>query len=191
VIVDFAHNEAGLEALLDVADGIAAGGAAGTWPVTLIVGTAGDRPDDTIRGIGRIAGARAQRVAIKETTSYLRGRDRDEMIGLLRAGIAEGASEAAARGGASEASARGRPAADPTAVPVYETEVEALRAELALAGGPDERGRPDQRAIVALMCHAEREDVFRLLADVGARPVDTPAELRALVPRLTARPHRG
>ena len=56
VIVDFAHNEAGLEALLDVADGIAGGGAARTSPVTLIVGTAGDRPDDTIRGIGRIAG---------------------------------------------------------------------------------------------------------------------------------------
>ena len=76
VIVDFAHNEAGLEALLDVADGIAAGGAARTWPVTLIIGTAGDRPDDTIRGIGRIAGARARRVAIKETPGYLRGRDR-------------------------------------------------------------------------------------------------------------------
>ncbi len=59
VIVDFAHNEAGLDALLDVADGIAAGGAARTWPVTLIVGTGGDRPDDTIRGIGRIAARRA------------------------------------------------------------------------------------------------------------------------------------
>ena len=76
VIVDYAHNEAGLEALLDVADGIAAGRAARTWPVTLIVGTAGDRPDDTIRGIGEIAGARAGRVVIKETLSYLRGRDR-------------------------------------------------------------------------------------------------------------------
>ncbi|HYN47271.1 MAG TPA: Mur ligase family protein, partial [Candidatus Nanopelagicales bacterium] len=61
VIVDFAHNEAGLQALLDVAEGIAAGGAARTSPVTLIIGTAGDRPDDTIRGLGRIAGRRAQR----------------------------------------------------------------------------------------------------------------------------------
>jgi cyanophycin synthetase len=182
VIVDFAHNEAGLEALLDVADGIAAGGAARTWPVTLIVGTAGDRPDDSIRGIGRVAGARAQRIAIKETPSYLRGRDGGEMIDLLRAGIAEGAVEAAARG---------LPAVDPAAVPVHETEVAALRAELALAGGPDERGRPDQPAVVALMCHAEREDVFALLADLGARPVHTPAELRALVPRLAPRRHRA
>ncbi len=181
VIVDFAHNEAGLDALLDVADGIAAGGAARTWPVTLIVGTAGDRPDDTIRGIGRIAGARARRVAIKETLSYLRGRDRAEMVEVLRAGIAEGAAEAATRGS---------PAVDPADVPVYETEVAAVRAELALAGGPDAHGRPDQPAVVALMCHAEREDVFALLAELGARPVDTPAELRELVPRLTSRPHR-
>ena len=183
VIVDFAHNEAGLDALLDVTDGIAAGGAARTWPVTIIVGTAGDRPDDTIRGIGRIAARRTQRVVIKETPGYLRGRDRREMIDVLRAGIAEGAAEVAAAG---------RPGAlDPAAVPVYETEVEALRAELVLAGGPDANGRPDQPAVIALMCHAERDDIFRLLADLGARPVDTPAELRALVPRLTSRPHRG
>jgi len=183
VIVDFVHNEAGLDALLDVTDGIAAGGAARTWPVTIIVGTAGDRPDDTIRGIGRIAARRTQRVVIKETPGYLRGRDRREMIDVLRAGIAEGAAEVAAAG---------RPGAlDPAAVPVYETEVEALRAELVLAGGPDANGRPDQPAVIALMCHAERDDIFRLLADLGARPVDTPAELRALVPRLTSRPHRG
>ncbi len=182
IIVDFAHNEAGLEALLDVADGIAAGGAARTSPVTLIVGTAGDRPDDTIRGIGRIAGARARRVAIKETLGYLRGRDRAEMIEVLRAGIAEGAAEAAERGA---------PAMDPADVPVYETEVAAVRAELALAGGPDANGRPDQAVVVALMCHAEREDVFALLTELGARPVDTPAELRALVPSLASRPHRA
>ena len=36
-----------------------AGGAAGrAAPVTAIIGTAGDRPDDTLRGIGRIAAAR-------------------------------------------------------------------------------------------------------------------------------------
>ena len=183
VIVDFAHNEAGVEALLDVADGIAAGGAARTWPVTIIIGTAGDRPDDTIRGIGQIAARRAQRVAIKETPDYLRGRSRDEMTAVLQAGIAEG--EAQAR-------AAGRPSViDPAAVTVYESEVAALRAELALAGGPGTDGRPDQPAVIALMCHAERDDVFRLLADLGARAVETPADLRALVPRLAARPHPG
>ena len=56
-IVDFAHNEAGLSVLLDVAEGIAAGAGGRVPPVTVIIGTAGDRPDDTLRGIGRIAAA--------------------------------------------------------------------------------------------------------------------------------------
>ena len=67
VIVDFAHNEAGMAAVLDVAQGIAAGAAGRAAPITAIIGTAGDRPDDTLRGIGRIAAERAQRVAIKQT----------------------------------------------------------------------------------------------------------------------------
>ena len=59
VIVDFAHNEAGVAAILDVAEGIAAGAAGRAAPITAIIGTAGDRPDDTLRGIGRIAAERA------------------------------------------------------------------------------------------------------------------------------------
>ena len=78
-----------------------------------------------------------------------------------------------------------------TRIPYTGAEVEALRAELGLAAGPDEQGRPDQAAVIALMCHAERDGVFRLLADLGAHPVESAAELRAIVPRLTPRPHRG
>ena len=199
VIVDFAHNEAGLAALLDVADGIAAGAAARTAPITAIVGMAGDRPDDTIRGIGRLAGARARRVAIKESQGYLRGRDPDEMVSLLRAGIADGRTSERTPDGVATTSVAGlgsvataaASAADPDGIPVYGSEVEALRAELGLAAGPDEQGRPDQAAVIALMCHAERDGVFRLLADLGAHPVESAAELRAIVPRLTPRPHRG
>ena len=87
VIVDFAHNEAGISAVLDVAEGIAAGAAARAAPITAIVGTAGDRPDDTLRGIGQIAAERAQRVAIKQTLKYLRGRTADSVVGELLAGI--------------------------------------------------------------------------------------------------------
>ena len=87
VIVDFAHNEAGLSAVLDVAEGIAAGAAGRAAPITAIIGTAGDRPDDTLRGIGRIAGPRAQRVAIKETLRYLRGRTPESVVGELLAGV--------------------------------------------------------------------------------------------------------
>jgi len=172
VIVDFAHNEAGLAALLDVAEAIAAGGAARTWPVTVIVGTAGDRPDDAIRGMGRLAGARATRVAIKETLPYLRGRDRAAMVELLRAGVAEARAEAAP-------------------VPVYAGEAEALRAELAVAAGAGPDGRPDQPAVLALTCHAEREAVFAILDELGARSLASPAALRAVVPRLAGGPPRA
>lgn len=171
VIVDFAHNEAGVSAVLDVAEGIAGGGAGRTAPITVIVGTAGDRPDDTIRGIGRIAAQRAQRVVIKETLDYLRGRTRESMVGELRAGIRAG-------GG------------DPAAVPTYESETAALRAELNGAGAAADGGRRDAPRIVVLMCHAERDRVFELLADLGARPVDGPDELTRLIPRLHGRDRR-
>ena len=157
VIVDFAHNEAGVAAILDVAEGIAAGAAGRAAPITAIVGTAGDRPDDTLRGIARIAAERAQRVAIKETQKYLRGRSRESVVGELLAGVR-------AAGGSTND------------VPVYESETAALRAELA---DPEGRTR-----VVLLLCHQEREEVFQLLESLGARPVDVATELTSLVPRM-------
>lgn len=171
VIVDFAHNEAGVAAVLDVAEGIAGGSAGRTTPITMIVGTAGDRPDDTIRGIGRIAAQRAQRVAIKETLDYLRGRTRESMIGELRAGIRSGGGHLAE-------------------VPIYETETAALRAELNGAGTGSSGGRPEAPRIIVLMCHAERERVFELLEGLGARAVDGPDEITRLIPRLHGRDRR-
>ena len=162
VIVDFAHNEAGVDAILDVALGIAAAASGRAAPVTMIIGTAGDRPDDTLRGIGRIAARRAQRVAIKETTKYLRGRTRESVVGELLAGVR----------------AAGSPIAD---VPVYETELEALRFEL---GRHDGTGGGEERRVVVLMCHEQREEVFRLLATLGARPVDALTDLAELAPGL-------
>src|SRR5260370_1219651 len=70
-----------------VAEGIAGGSAGRAAPITAIDGTAGDRPDDTLRGIGRIAGERAQRVAIKESIHYLRGRTRESVVGELLDGV--------------------------------------------------------------------------------------------------------
>ena len=164
VIVDFAHNEAGVAAILDVAEGIAGGAAGRAAPITAIIGTAGDRPDDTLRGIARIAAERTQRVAIKETQKYLRGRSRESIVGELMAGIR----------------AAGVPTAD---VPVYESETAALRAELA-----DATGKP---RIIVLLCHEEREEVFALLDSLGAKPIDAATELTSLVPRLQERPRRG
>ena len=140
------------------------GGAAG-WaaPITAIVGTAGDRPDDTLREIAQIAAERAHRVAIKETLKYLRGRSRESVVGELLAGV----------------KAAGLPTGD---VPVYESETAALKAELA-----DPEGRP---RVVVLLCHEEREEVFQLLESLGARPIDVATELTTLVPRLQERPRR-
>ncbi len=172
VIVDFAHNEAGISAVLDVAEGIAAGAAGRAAPITVIIGTAGDRPDDTLRGIGRIAAERAQRVAIKETRKYLRGRTEASVVGELLAGVTDGGGTA-------------------SAVPIYESETIALRAELnGAAGHAITGGRPDAAQVIVLMCHEEREEVFDLLDELGARPVDVTAELTTLVPRLQERPRR-
>jgi cyanophycin synthetase len=173
VIVDFAHNEAGVGAVLDVALGIAGGAAGRAAPVTAIIGTAGDRPDDTLRGIGRIAAERAQRVAIKQTLKYLRGRSAESVVGELMAGIVAGGGSA-------------------TDVPIYDSEIEALQAELnGAAGAGANGGRPDAARVIVLMCHEDREGVFELLERLGARPVDVTSELTELVPRLQGRPRRG
>jgi cyanophycin synthetase len=172
VIVDFAHNEAGISAVLDVAEGVAAGGAGRAAPITVIIGTAGDRPDDTLRGIGKIAAERAQRVAIKETRKYLRGRTPASVVGELMAGVRAGGGKVAD-------------------VPVYHSETEALKAELNRAA-PDGHGRGlDAPRVIVLMCHQERDEVFEMLASMGARPVDVASELTTLVPRLQERPRRA
>ncbi|MFN2483883.1 MAG: Mur ligase family protein, partial [Candidatus Limnocylindria bacterium] len=88
VVIDFAHNEAGLRGLLEVCRGLA--GAAKVW---LGLGTAGDRSDEILRSMGVVAGTRADRVAIAEKPHYLRGRDRESMKRLFREGLAQAGIE--------------------------------------------------------------------------------------------------
>jgi cyanophycin synthetase len=170
VIVDFAHNEAGLDAVLDVAEGLAAGSAGRAAPIGVVLGTGGDRPDDTLRGMGRIAARRVQRIAIKETLTYLRGRPRTEIVGELRTGAVEA-------GWSGE-------------IPVYETETEAVRGELAGTAALAMGLRPDSARVVVLLSHEDRDGVFAELAALGFRPVESPADLIALVPRLERNPGR-
>ena len=90
VIIDLAHNEAGLEALLRVAEGLRPPGSA----VHLGLGTGGDRTDEILQGLGELAGRRADRVSAVHKASYLRGRDMEDLeeqlrIGLSRVGVAE------------------------------------------------------------------------------------------------------
>ncbi|MFI5262412.1 MAG: Mur ligase family protein [Candidatus Limnocylindrales bacterium] len=169
VIVDFAHNEAGVGVLLDVAEAIAGGAAGRRRPITIIIGTAGDRPDDTLRGIGRIAAERADHVVIKETLGYLRGRTRESAIGEFQAGLREGGLVGAA--------------------PTYPSEPAALRA--VLANGAGTATHANEPAVVALMCHEDRDGVATLLQELGARPIGDRSELLELMPRLHARPDGG
>jgi cyanophycin synthetase len=84
VIVDLAHNEAGLDALLDVAHGLVAPGGR----VHLGLGLAGDRTDDLLEAIGEIAGLRADHVVAAHKAHYLRGRTMADLEGHLRVGLA-------------------------------------------------------------------------------------------------------
>lgn len=84
VILDLAHNEAGLEALLDVARGLAPPGAR----VHLCLGGVGDRSDEILIGMGELAGRRADRVHIAHKGKYLRGRTVEELEALFLEGLA-------------------------------------------------------------------------------------------------------
>lgn len=162
VIVDFAHNEAGVSVLIDVAEAIAGTlgegrgeGKGGRALVTFIVGLAGDRPDDTLRGVGRQVAARTDRFVQKEMLHYLRGRTRESVLGEIREGAAEG-------GWTGE-------------IPLYVDEPTAVAAELDRTEGVT---KPE---VIVLLCHEDREGVFDLLARRKLEPVNDPAQLARLV----------
>ena len=59
--------------------------------LTAIIGTAGDRTDEALRELGRLAAEQTDRVIVKETRRYLRGRASvDEMTALYLEGVAAG-----------------------------------------------------------------------------------------------------
>lgn len=108
VVLDLAHNEAGLEALLEIMAGVRRPGGR----LMLGLGAVGDRTDELIDALGEIGAKGSDVVAIGHKESYLRGRTMDEIDALLRAG--------AARVGVSD-------------IDTYPTEVECLAALVARA----------------------------------------------------------
>ena len=84
MIIDLAHNEAGLEALLDVAEGLRPPGDR----VHLGLGGVGDRTDEILVGLGEIAGRRADRVHIIHKGHYLRGRTTEDLEAQFVQGLA-------------------------------------------------------------------------------------------------------
>ena len=78
VLVDFAHNPHGMRALIETARAMPA------KRRLVILGQAGDRDDESIRGLARETWLwRPDRIILKEMAIYLRGRQPGEATGLL------------------------------------------------------------------------------------------------------------
>jgi cyanophycin synthetase len=112
VVLDLAHNEAGLEAMVEIMNGVRRPGAR----VLLGLGAVGDRQDELLERLGEMAGMHADVVTIGHKQAYLRGRDQTEMDDLFRAGLER---------------------VGMTDVTSYDTEVESLAAMVAQAGPGD------------------------------------------------------
>jgi len=108
VVMDLAHNEAGLEAMIEIMRGVRPPGKR----LLLGLGAVGDRQDDLLGMLGEIAARDADLVVIGHKQKYLRGRTVQEVEGLLRAG--------AERVGV-------------TGIEAYPTELDSLRALVELA----------------------------------------------------------
>lgn len=82
VLADYAHNPAGFRVLKAYVDKVGA-----SRKIGIIAGT-GDRRDEDIRELGRIAGSTFDEIIIRQD-KHLRGRTEENIINLLKEGIAE------------------------------------------------------------------------------------------------------
>jgi cyanophycin synthetase len=133
VVIDLAHNEAGLEAMLEIMNGVRRPGAR----LLLGMGAVGDRQDELIDKLGEIGARDADVVVITHKDRYLRGRTRESLEELMRAG--------AARVGVDD-------------VPAYPTEVDGLAALV---------GQAEPGDVVGLMCHYDRQGAYDWIAAQG------------------------
>ncbi len=106
VVIDYAHNPAGLETLGDFVErltqeapqGAHRGG--GSWTANLrvaVVATAGDRRDEDMRELGRVAARHFDDVIIREDRNP-RGRPRGETAALIEEGVREAVAGGARAG---------------------------------------------------------------------------------------------
>jgi cyanophycin synthetase len=82
VVVDYAHNEAGMVGLTEILAGLRSRGG----QIWLAFCAAGDRQDDILHALGYRAARGADHVVVAELPGYLRGRDPDDIVGRLQAG---------------------------------------------------------------------------------------------------------
>ena len=86
IVVDYAHNEAGMKGLVETCRGLCPNRA----HVWIAFGTAGDRSDEILHALGYAAARGSDHVAVAEMTRYLRGRERQELVDRLVAGCVDG-----------------------------------------------------------------------------------------------------
>jgi cyanophycin synthetase len=159
VILDYAHNAAGLETLGDFVERLVADrprterpGEA-SWSANLrvaVVATAGDRRDDDMRELGRVAARYFDEVIVREDRNP-RGRERGETAAIVMEGIQDAAIAGKARAGSAE---------------IVVDEMQA--AKLAL-----DRARPGD---LVVLCVDYATEVYRELE--SRRGVASPATLR-------------
>lgn len=88
IVLDYAHNEAGLQYLIDFSRTMMNG----QGRLIIVIGTAGDRQDDVLRGLGWLAGRRADLVFLKDNPSHRRGRAPGSVNEIMRAGLEDAAA---------------------------------------------------------------------------------------------------
>jgi cyanophycin synthetase len=137
VVVDYAHNEDGMRGLVEICQGLRRPGST----IYLSFTSAGDRTNSIIHRVAYTAARGADRVGIAELPRYLRGRDPQDLLRRLQAGVIDG----------------GKP--DP---PLFRNEIDALEWML-------EESRPGD--VVAITALGQRPEIFRLLADRGGLSV--------------------
>ena len=137
VVIDYAHNEDGMRGLLEICQGLRAPGGR----VFLTFGSAGDRTDAILHRLGYAVARGADQIAIAELHRYLRGRDPQDLIRRLQAGLADGGKRE---------------------VPVFPHELEALEWMLTVAAPRD---------VVAITALAQRPEIFQYLRSRGGAVV--------------------
>jgi cyanophycin synthetase len=110
VILDYAHNAAGLETLGDFVDRLAADAALSERPgeasraanlVVGVVATAGDRREEDMRQLGRVAAQHFDVVIVREDRNP-RGRKKGETAAIVVEGVREAIEQGDARAGTVE-----------------------------------------------------------------------------------------
>lgn len=141
VLVDYAHNPAGLRGLLNVAEHLRAG----SGRLGMLLGHAGNRQDTEIEQVARVAAEfHPALIVIKENEGHLRGREAGEIPRLIRA----------------ELMRAGLPAG---ALPVCMSELEAARCAL-------EWARPGDVLAMPVHSPAARAQVLEMLGAVTSPP---------------------